>query len=638
VTGEFTIIALIAAYNEGDVIGPVVGDLIDQGVSVYLLDHQSTDDTVARVEPYRGRGLLSIERFPGTGTEVGGPGRFVWEEILRRKEALATELDAAWFIHHDADEFRESPWAHVNLRDAIRRVDALGYNAIDFELLNFWPTHDGFTPGDDVRRAFHHYAPGEPWDKVQIKCWKKTGGLVDLVSSAGHEAAFAGRRVFPLRFMLRHYPIRSQAHGQRKVFHERRGRFVEAERARGWHVQYDAIRPDERFIRDPATLIWYDPEQVRLQLLLRHREVEALQASFAAEREKILSELGTVEHDRTRLGQHLDALRTARSWRAGPAARAAGAGTRHPRISVIIPCYNLGEYLDEAVDSVRAQSFDDWEIIIVNDGSTDPATNRLLADYQRPRTRVLSTDNRGLPAARNLAIAHAAGAYLCALDADDKLEPQYLERAVARLEADPTLGFVSSWLETFGEERWVWKQDRCDLAALLAECTVCTAAVVRTSAVEAVGGYDETMTLGYEDWDLWISLVERGIRGVIIPEVLFRYRRRAGSMSSLCSEGPVHLGLIEYLVRKHRTSYQTHLPEVLLLKEAALQRVVVTARERDRAAQEHALAQGREMSALRTGLTDAERTVTRLMTSRSWRLTAPLRSASDWLARVRAAR
>jgi GT2 family glycosyltransferase len=638
VAGEFTIIALIAAYNEGDVIGPVVGDLIDQGVSVYLLDHQSTDDTVARVQPYHGRGLLSIERFPARGTGVEGPGRFAWEEILRRKEALATELDAAWFIHHDADEFRESPWAHVNLRDAIRSVDALGYNAIDFEVLNFWPTHDGFRPGDDVRQTFRHYAPGEPWDKVQIKCWKKTDGPVDLVSSAGHDVAFAGRRVFPLRFILRHYPIRSQAHGERKVFHERRGRFVEAERARGWHVQYDAIRPDERFIRDPATMIPYDAEQVRLQLLLRHRGVEALEASFAAERERILTELGTVERDRALLGQRLDALRTSRSWRGSARMRAAGAGARDPKVSVVIPCYNLGQYLDEAVDSVRAQSFDDWEIIIVNDGSTDPATNDRLVDYRRPKTRVLTTENRGLPAARNLAIAHASGAYLCALDADDKLEPQYLERAVARLEADPTLGFVSSWLETFGDEQWVWKQDRCDLAALLAECTVCTAAVVRASAVEAVGGYDETMTLGYEDWDLWISLVERGIRGIIIPEVLFRYRRRAGSMSAICSEGPVHLSLIEYLVRKHRASYQTHLLEVLLLKEAALQRIQATARARERAAQGHALAQDREMNELRTALADAERTVVKLMTSKSWRLTAPLRSAHDWLARARAAR
>jgi hypothetical protein len=324
--GEFTVIALIAAYNEGDVIGPVVGDLIEQGVYVYLLDHNSTDDTVARAQPYLGRGLLGIERFPAQGTEAGEPGLFAWEDILRRKEVLAAELAGAWFIHHDADEFRESPWAHVDLRDAIRSVDALGYNAIDFELLNFWPTHDEFKPGDDVRQTFRYYAPGEPWDKVQIKCWKKTDDRVDLGSSGGHEVVFPGRRVFPLRFILRHYPIRGQAHGERKVFRERRGRFVEAERNRGWHVQYDAIRPDECFIRDPATMILYDAERVRLQLLLRHRGVEAMEASFAAERERILAELGAererilaelraAQRGHDLLGRQLDAICASRSWR-----------------------------------------------------------------------------------------------------------------------------------------------------------------------------------------------------------------------------------------------------------------------------------------------------------------------------------
>jgi hypothetical protein len=337
---DLPIIALIAAYNEGDVIGSVVSHLIDEGISVYLLDHESTDDTVERAREYLGRGLLDIERFSSEKADDGAPGRFVWQEILRRKEALAADLDGAWFIHHDADEFRESPWAHLNLRDAIWSVDALGYNAIDFELLNFWPTHDDFRPATDVRQTFHYYSPGELLDKIQIKCWKKTAERVDLVSSGGHEAIFPGRRVFPLRFVLRHYPIRGQAHGERKVFRERLPRFMESERARGWHVQYDSIRPDERFIRDPATMIPYDPDRVRLQLMLRHRDVEALEAAFAAERQQIQAQLAAerdsligqlqsqsrqlesqgqqLESQRLQLeslGRQLEAIASSRSWR-----------------------------------------------------------------------------------------------------------------------------------------------------------------------------------------------------------------------------------------------------------------------------------------------------------------------------------
>jgi hypothetical protein len=166
-------------------------------------------------------------------------------------------------------------------------VDTFGYSAIDFELLDFWPTHDRFRRGEDVREAFPFYEPGQPWDKLQIKCWRN-GRPVDLVSTGGHDVLFEGRRVFPLRFILRHYPIRGQAHGERKVLVERRQRFA-VERQRGWHRQYDGIEKGHSFLRDPATLISYDPGAVRLQLVLRHRPVEELEGQ-AAERERALGE------------------------------------------------------------------------------------------------------------------------------------------------------------------------------------------------------------------------------------------------------------------------------------------------------------------------------------------------------------
>ena len=91
--------------------------------------------------------------------------------------------------------------------------------------------------------------------------------------------------------------------------------------------------------------------------------------------------------------------------------------------------------------------------------------------------------------------------------------------------------FVSHWLETFGDEHWTWTPERCELPALLARNAVNGAALVRREAFEAVGGYDESMREGCEDWDFWLRLVERGFPGTIIPEVLFYYRRRADSMS-----------------------------------------------------------------------------------------------------------
>ena len=276
---DLSVVAIVAAYNEADVIEPVVRDLIANGVSVYLIDDGSTDDTARLIEPLVGSGVVAIERIDPPSGDADAR-EFAWERLLRRKAQLAAELDADWFIHHDADEFRESPWAGVTLQDAIRRVDALGYNAIDFVDLDFWPTHDHFEPGTDVRASFPFYADAAPYDRIQIRCWKKTP-RVDLASSGGHDAQFENRVVFPIRFISRHYPIRGQAHGERKVFKERRERFSDGERARNWHVQYDSIPEGASFIRDACELTRYDGDAVRMTLALRHRGVEALEATVA---------------------------------------------------------------------------------------------------------------------------------------------------------------------------------------------------------------------------------------------------------------------------------------------------------------------------------------------------------------------
>jgi glycosyltransferase involved in cell wall biosynthesis len=254
-----------------------------------------------------------------------------------------------------------------------------------------------------------------------------------------------------------------------------------------------------------------------------------------------------------------------------------------PAVSVIVPCYNLGAYLEEAVDSVHAQTYQDFEIIIVNDGSTDPDTNRLLTGYRKAKTRVIQSDNRGLSAARNLGIEHSMGRYLCALDADDKLAPTFLEKTIKRLEEDAATVFVSCWLQNFGAEDWVWKQHHCDLQTLLFECTVATPSLVRKAAVLEVGGFDSHMPAqGYEDWDLWVSLVERGYQGVIIPEVLFYYRRRPGSMSETCCHGEVHLSLMRYMIAKHESSYRKHLVELLIKKESVSAGLLKTTYELER--------------------------------------------------------
>src|SRR5262245_35333532 len=114
-----------------------------------------------------------------------------------------------------------------------------------------------------------------------------------------------------------------------------------------------------------------------------------------------------------------------------------------PRVSVVVPCFDLGRYLDEAIDSVLAQTFHDLEIVVVDDGSTDPFTCELLDRYDRPKTQLLRQSNRGPAAARNAGIRATTGHYVCCLDADDRLLPTYLEKAIQVLQQAPDVGFVS---------------------------------------------------------------------------------------------------------------------------------------------------------------------------------------------------
>jgi glycosyltransferase involved in cell wall biosynthesis len=321
-------------------------------------------------------------------------------------------------------------------------------------------------------------------------------------------------------------------------------------------------------------------------------------------------------------------------------------GDAAPRVSVIVPCHDLGRWLPETVDSVLAQTYTSWELLVVDDGSTDAETVRLLDDPPWPRARVLRTACRGLAAARNLLIERSRGELLCALDADDLLHPTFLEKAVAAIDEDPGLTFVSCWVQLFGEESWTWRQEACDLVTLLGENTVATPALVRRQAVVDVGGYDEGMPhMGEEDWELWLRLVAAGHRGTILPEVLFSYRRRQGSMFTRCTSGAVRLELVRYVVRKHLDLYRRHAPEVLLAKEREIgpflrensrlqmelgersRRLAARRSELERLESRVARASARdaELSALHASLQAARAESKALRASASWRVTAPLR-------------
>lgn len=217
------------------------------------------------------------------------------------------------------------------------------------------------------------------------------------------------------------------------------------------------------------------------------------------------------------------------------------------KVSVIMPCYNQGIYLEEAVASVLNQTFRNFEVIVVNDGSTDPYTVELLANYRRPHTRVLHTPNQGLAAARNAGIAAAAGEYILPLDADDKIGHRYLERAVAVLERDPDIGIVYCRGRLFGAEERPIVAPEFSVRKMLFSNLIFAAGFFRRADWQKVGGYNPNMRHGCEDWDFWLSLIGQGRKAYRIPEELFFYRIKEASMNASMDTGrriDMHLQLM----------------------------------------------------------------------------------------------
>lgn len=244
----------------------------------------------------------------------------------------------------------------------------------------------------------------------------------------------------------------------------------------------------------------------------------------------------------------------------------------HPKVSVIVPCFNQGQFIDEAVDSVLRQTCDDFEIIVVDDGSSDPDTAERLASYRRPKTTVIRTRNQGLAEARNTGIRHGTGAYILPVDADNRIRPAYLERAVEVLDRSPEIGIVYANGVFFGDRTGPWKPPDFDLHRLLYGNFIDACAVFRRSVWSECGGYDPGIPrqLGYEDWDLWLSAAEKGWRFHRIDETLFEYRVRADSMVSRCNLPENRRLLVEYLCAKHLALFSQGAPWLIAEKDTAL--------------------------------------------------------------------
>ena len=213
-----------------------------------------------------------------------------------------------------------------------------------------------------------------------------------------------------------------------------------------------------------------------------------------------------------------------------------------PRVSIIIPFYNAHEYARDTIQSAFASDYPNFEVILVNDGSTDLESKRFLADMamEFPDLRIVNKANGGLGDARNAGLRIASGEFVVPLDADNMILPHMVRCCSKLLSERPDLSYVTTYFECLREKdqaRIPWRLSPIakPLGAvdplLLLENTVGDAlAMIRRADIEQVGGY-ATNIYCFEDWDLWLKFHERGMEGDVLPDVHFIYRLRETSMS-----------------------------------------------------------------------------------------------------------
>lgn len=196
-----------------------------------------------------------------------------------------------------------------------------------------------------------------------------------------------------------------------------------------------------------------------------------------------------------------------------------------PLVSVIMPCYNQANYLQEAVDSVLNSSYKNIEIIIVNDGSTDPQSIQILNKFKAPKSKLIHQKNKGVIIARNVAVENSQGKYILPLDSDDKIHPEYIKKSVSVLEQNENIGIVGCITELFGKKQGLFDFPKYKFPDILKGNVLVASCMFRKEDWQKVGGYNPNMIYGLEDWDFWLSIIKTGKNVFQFDEVLFYYRQ-----------------------------------------------------------------------------------------------------------------
>ncbi|HMI59691.1 MAG TPA: glycosyltransferase [Puia sp.] len=239
------------------------------------------------------------------------------------------------------------------------------------------------------------------------------------------------------------------------------------------------------------------------------------------------------------------------------------------RLTVVIPYYNMGPYIEECVRSVMDSTYKNLEVLIVNDGSSDPASIEKLKSFEsQEKVRVFHQKNQGLALTRNEGARQAVGTYLAFLDADDKVAPSYYEKTITALKKNTNVYFAGAWVQYFENSRQLWPTFTPQPPYLFVHNPVNSSGLVYKRAAFLQGGLNDKRTdYGLEDYESVVNMMHHGFNGVVVPEVLFHYRVRSGSMFRAISREKL-LYSNKYIIEKHADYYTKFAAQIVNLLNA----------------------------------------------------------------------
>ncbi len=225
-----------------------------------------------------------------------------------------------------------------------------------------------------------------------------------------------------------------------------------------------------------------------------------------------------------------------------------------PVISIVIPCYNDDKYIEQAINSVLNQTYQNIEIIVVDDGS-NIETKRVLSRLEAKVTKLINQENKGQSTARNVGIKAAKGEYILILDSDDFFEPLFCEKAISIFKNKQKTKIVSCYANIIYPtgNRELYKPAGGDINNVIFNNIALGSVMFKKENWKIAQGYDETMRNGFEDWEFYIRMLREGGRVLIIKEPLFNYRRQLNSTTTKANRNKYEL--LKYIYLKHKSLY-----------------------------------------------------------------------------------